>query len=48
LQLAIGESSAPDDYLLGLLGEKVEKAPFKRKNQLQKPVHGEGLSPEES
>jgi hypothetical protein len=34
--------------ILGLLGEKVEKALFTRKNPLQKSVHGVGLSPEES
>jgi hypothetical protein len=42
------EGFGPLVNILGLLGEKVEKALFTRKNPLQKSVHGVGLSPEES
>jgi hypothetical protein len=42
------EGFGPLANIVGLLGEKVEKAVFTRKNPLQKSVHGVGLSPEES
>ena len=39
------EGFGPLVNILGLLGEKVEKALFSWKNPLQKSVHGVGLSP---